>query len=132
MKYLVCNILKYEFLRLSRIERNSGFLIYSIGLPIISYIVFWTSNSLDSTLGLGALSICSLNLFYGPVQLLWDQNYYEGFFSKDFNFRDLIKGKLLLLQVANTANALGPLLCLGERRYHHPGQKRDAEQEHEA
>jgi hypothetical protein len=97
----VRNLLRYELLQFTRLERNQGLLIYLIGLPFIQYLVLWTSNSSDSTLGLGILSIIAMNILYGPVQFLVDQRYYEGFFTKYFKFADLIKGKLLFLQIVD-------------------------------
>jgi len=94
-------ILKYEILHLIRQDKNVGIIIYAFGLPLVSYIVYWLTKSSDSTLGLCFLSICFLNLFYSQRQFIVDQPYYEGFFSKGLNFKFLIQGKLLLLQLSN-------------------------------
>jgi hypothetical protein len=108
------SLLRYEFLQFTRIERNKGLLVYLIGLPFISYVVVWPTNSSDSALGIGILSIFAVNILYGPVQFFIDQRYYEGLFIKNFDFADLIRSKLLFLQIVNTITfvMLTPLLLL--------------------
>jgi hypothetical protein len=97
----VISILKYELLFLSRTERTKGFLIYFIGLPIITYIITLISGSSDSTIGVGVLSICMINILYGPLQFSLDRNYYEGLFSRNIEIGLFIRAKMIFLQTGN-------------------------------
>jgi hypothetical protein len=85
-----------------------------MGLPCIPYILIWTSKISDSALGISILSIIAINILYGPVQFIIDQRYYEGFFTKQFDFVDFVKCKLLFLQIVNAVMFLMviPLLFL--------------------
>jgi hypothetical protein len=97
----IINILKYELLFLSRTERNKGLLIYIIGLPIITYLITFISSPSDATLGVAVLSLCSINILYGPLQFSSDRNYYEGLFTRNIDIELFIKAKLIFLQIGN-------------------------------
>jgi len=96
------NYLKYEYLFLSRSERTKGFVVYIIGLPLVSYFLVLFSNTTDSSFGISLLSVCALNIFYAPLQFSSDRKYIECIFSKNVSFYSYVVSKMLFLQLYNS------------------------------
>lgn len=95
------NYLKYEFLFLSRSERTKGYVVYIIGLPLVSYLLVIFSNTTDSSFGISLLSVCAINIFYAPLQFSSDRKYIECIFSKNVSFYSYVVSKMLFLQLNN-------------------------------